>query len=79
MKPYVSAIILGVRDLNRATRFYSAGLGWWPRGFPGSGCGRLEGMSDLPLPIDMRWTQEDAGDIQGHCPQAARQRCRSRW
>jgi uncharacterized protein len=28
MKPHVSGITLGVRDLNRAKRFYSEGLGW---------------------------------------------------
>src|SRR5213593_3624056 len=28
MNPHVSAISLGVRDLDRAKRFYSEGLGW---------------------------------------------------
>lgn len=28
MKPHVSVITLGVRDLNRAKQFYSKGLGW---------------------------------------------------
>jgi predicted enzyme related to lactoylglutathione lyase len=28
MKPHVSVITLGVRDLNRAKQFYSEGLGW---------------------------------------------------
>jgi catechol 2,3-dioxygenase-like lactoylglutathione lyase family enzyme len=28
MKPHVSVITLGVRDLNRAKEFYSDGLGW---------------------------------------------------
>jgi len=28
MKPHVSAITLGVRDVNRAKQFYSEGLGW---------------------------------------------------
>jgi uncharacterized protein len=28
MKPYVSVITLGVRDLGRAKQFYSEGLGW---------------------------------------------------
>lgn len=28
MKPHVSVITLGLRDLNRAKRFYSMGLGW---------------------------------------------------
>ena len=28
MNPHVSGITLGVRDLNRAKRFYSEGLGW---------------------------------------------------
>ncbi len=28
MKPHVSIITLGVRDLNRAKQFYSQGLGW---------------------------------------------------
>lgn len=28
MKPHVSGITLGVRDMNRAKQFYGAGLGW---------------------------------------------------
>ena len=28
MKPHVSAIVIGVRDMDRAKRFYSQGLGW---------------------------------------------------
>jgi catechol 2,3-dioxygenase-like lactoylglutathione lyase family enzyme len=28
MKPHISAITLGVRDVNRAREFYSTGLGW---------------------------------------------------
>lgn len=28
MKPHVSVITLGVRDMNRAKQFYSEGLGW---------------------------------------------------
>jgi catechol 2,3-dioxygenase-like lactoylglutathione lyase family enzyme len=28
MNPHVSAITLGVRDVDRAKRFYSDGLGW---------------------------------------------------
>jgi catechol 2,3-dioxygenase-like lactoylglutathione lyase family enzyme len=28
MKAHISVITLGVRDLNRAKRFYSEGLGW---------------------------------------------------
>jgi uncharacterized protein len=28
MKPYVSAITIGVKDINRAKEFYSEGLGW---------------------------------------------------
>lgn len=28
MNPHVSAITLGVRDINRAKQFYSEGLGW---------------------------------------------------
>jgi catechol 2,3-dioxygenase-like lactoylglutathione lyase family enzyme len=28
MKPYVSTIVLGVKDLTRAKRFYAEGLGW---------------------------------------------------
>lgn len=28
MKPHVAVITLGVRDLERARRFYSEGLGW---------------------------------------------------
>jgi catechol 2,3-dioxygenase-like lactoylglutathione lyase family enzyme len=28
VKPHVAVITLGVRDLKRATRFYSEGLGW---------------------------------------------------
>ena len=28
MKPHVSVITLGVRDLKRAKQFYSEGLGW---------------------------------------------------
>jgi predicted enzyme related to lactoylglutathione lyase len=28
MKPHISVITLGVRDLNRAKQFYSEGLGW---------------------------------------------------
>src|SRR2546423_2150236 len=28
MKPHVAVITLGVRDLKRARRFYSVGLGW---------------------------------------------------
>ncbi|MEV4132104.1 VOC family protein [Dactylosporangium sp. NPDC049742] len=28
MKAHVSSILLGVRDLDRATRFYTEGLGW---------------------------------------------------
>jgi len=28
MKPHVSSITLGVKDVNRAKQFYSTGLGW---------------------------------------------------
>jgi len=28
MKPHMSGITLGVRDLNRAKQFYTKGLGW---------------------------------------------------
>ena len=28
MNPHISAILLGVKDLNRAKQFYSEGLGW---------------------------------------------------
>jgi catechol 2,3-dioxygenase-like lactoylglutathione lyase family enzyme len=35
MKPHVSVITLGVRDLNRAKEFYGKGLGWPSSGFRG--------------------------------------------
>jgi uncharacterized protein len=61
MKPHVSVITLGVRDLNRAKEFYNVGLGWPIQLEEGDWvCFNLGGPSALALyPWDA--VAEDAG------------------
>lgn len=45
MNPHVSAVVLGVRDLNRAKQFYSEGLGCpLEQDHPGLPAARLPGQ-----------------------------------
>lgn len=69
MKPHISAITLGVRDLNRAKQFYSEGLGWpiqqaqgeWVSFALGDGASVLGLYPRVPLAADAGVPAEGSG------------------